>query len=115
MAGKKKFKIDEVIEAIEKGHTPKDAAKILGCHPDTIRNYADSNERVRRALESERKDLVDIAKKGLRRHLERQEAWAISFTLKTLGKDEGFTERQEITGKDGNSIVVRWDDATSDD
>jgi hypothetical protein len=107
MAGKKKFKIDEVIEAIEKGHTPKDAAKILGCHPDTIRNYADSNERVKRALLSERKDLVDMAKGGLRKHLQRNEAWAIAFTLKTLAKDEGFTERQEVTGKDGGDVIIR--------
>ena len=115
MAGKKRYKIDEVIEAIQEGHTPQGAAKILGCHPDTVRNYAKSNDRVMQELKSQRQDMVDIAERGLRRHLERGEAWAISFTLKTLGKDNGYTERQEITGKDGNSIVVRWDDATSDD
>jgi len=88
MAGKKKFKIDEVIEAIEKGHTPKGASEVLDCHPDTIRNYAETNERVKRALLSERKDLVDMAKGGLRKHLQRNEAWAIAFTLKTLAKSQ---------------------------
>ena len=107
MAGKKKYKIENIIEAIEKGHTPKGAAEILGCHPDTVRNYAEINDEVRRALVSERKDLIDIAKGGLRKHLMRGEAWAIAFTLKTLGKDEGFTERQEITGKDGSDVTIK--------
>lgn len=107
MAGKKRFKIDQVIKAIEQGHTPKGAADILGCHPDTIRNYAETNNKVKQALLSERKDLVDMAKGGLRKHLQRNEAWAIAFTLKTLAKDEGFTERNEITGKDGNDVTIR--------
>lgn len=107
MAGKKRFKIPDVISAIEEGHTPSGAARVLGCHPDTIRNYADSHPEVKQALVSERKNMVDLAEGGLRKHLQRSEAWAIAFTLKTIGKDLGYAERQEITGKDGNEVTLR--------
>ena len=107
MAGKKKFKIDDVIKAIESGHTPKGASDILNCHPDTIRNYSKTNDKVRRALKSERENLIDMAEGGLRKHLLRNEAWAIAFTLKTIGKENGYTERTEHTGNDGKDIVIR--------
>jgi len=112
MSGKKRYKVDQIIEAIQQGQTPQGAAKVLGCHPDTIRNYARSNNRIMSELQSQRKDMIDIAERGLRRHLERGEAWAISFTLKTIGKDHGYTERSEITGKDSEAlqIVVTYKD-----
>ena len=30
---------------------------------------------------------------------------AAQFTLETLGKDEGYTKRQEMTGKDGKDLI----------
>lgn len=37
--------------------------------------------------------------------LVRVQADTAKFIAKTLGKDEGYTERSEVTGKDGNPIV----------
>ena len=30
--------------------------------------------------------------------------WAVLFTLRTLGKDQGFSERYEVTGQAGGPI-----------
>lgn len=106
MAGKPQFTVEQVIDAIHEGHTPTGAGLILHCHPDTIRNYADKYTTVKAALMSERRALVDLAETGLRSALLSREAWAIAFTLKTLGKDDGYAERQEVTGKDGAAIEV---------
>lgn len=31
------------------------------------------------------------------------------FVAKTLGKDEGYSERTEYTGKDGKDLVIKWE------
>jgi hypothetical protein len=112
-----KFTTEQMIDAIRKGHTPTGAASVLKCHPDTIRNYADRYPTVKRALLSQRREIVDLAEIGLRAAVIRKESWAIAFALKTLGKSEGYVERQEHTGADGNAItikVVYGDDGTDD-
>lgn len=110
MAGKQVFKLEQVIEAIHEGNTPSGAASILGCHPDTIRNYARRYAKVRAAILSERKSLVDIAERGLRNALLRDEAWAVTFTLKTLGKEEGYVERTETEHTGEVTIKVQYAD-----
>jgi hypothetical protein len=60
-------------------------------------------------LDAEREEIVDYAEMGLRGAVLNKEAWAIAFSLKTLGKSRGYVERQEVTGKDGGAIVVDWD------
>ncbi len=35
--------------------------------------------------------------------------WAVSLVLKTLGKERGYVERGEITGKGGEPIIARPD------
>ena len=106
MARPRKFKISEVIEALQHGYTPAGAARVLGCHADTIRNYAKRSKLVENELNSKRNDLVDLAELGLRKALVNYESWAIGFTLKTLGKSRGYVERQEFTGADGGPIAL---------
>ena len=114
MARNEQFKIDEILAAIEEGHTPTGAAHVLRCHADTIRNYAKRYPKVDAALKSKRRDIVDLAESGLRIAVLNKEAWAIAFALKTLGKDDGYTERQEVTGANGDSIVIRLRDDDHD-
>jgi len=39
----------------------------------------------------------------------------VTLTLKSLGKNRGYVERQEVTGADGGAIVVEWDDSENND
>lgn len=96
MAKKEKYSTAELLEAIKKGHTPAGAAAVLKCHSDTIRNYARRYPTVREALQKEREELVDYAESGLRAALLSREAWAIAFTLKTLGRDMGYSEKYNL-------------------
>ena len=55
-----------------------------------------------------REELVDIAEIRLRVAINNGEPWAIALVLKTMGKNRGYTERHEITGADGDSIIIRY-------
>jgi hypothetical protein len=34
-----------------------------------------------------------------------KEAWAVCFTLKTIGKGRGYVERNEVTGANGKDFI----------
>lgn len=90
-------------------------ANRLGVSHTAIYDYINKYDDVREVKEFYTEELNDIAELKLRQAVQNGEAWSIKYQLSTQGKKRGYIERQEITGKDGNSIVVRWDDATSDD
>lgn len=54
-----------------------------------------------------REERVDNAESALDLAVLRGEAWAVCFTLKTQGKDRGYTERHEHTGKDGGAMEFK--------
>ncbi len=85
------------------------ASRKLTCSPITIRSYAKKFAVVRQAIEEERGYLVDTGELALNKAVLAGEGWAVCFLLKTLGKDRGYVERQEIrhAGEDGGPIIVR--------
>lgn len=80
----------------------------MGCSRTTVdtylRQYPDLND----LLEAERGRLVRKATSALAADVgdpkSKGHQNAYMFVLKTLGKDEGFVERQEVTGKDGQVL-----------
>ncbi len=92
----RKFTLKQVIQAIDAGKTLTDAARILGCSRQTVYAYAQRYPAVAKALYEAREDLVDLAETALYKAVERGEPWAITFTLKTLGRRRGFSERLEV-------------------
>jgi len=72
------------------------AARRLGCSHDTIARYIQRYPQVRTVAEAARGVLVDTAELKLWEATERGEQWAVVLVLKTLGKDRGYTERQEV-------------------
>jgi len=110
----KKFTAEQVIAAIREGHTPSMAARVLGCHPDTVRNYADRYPTVKRALMSERQDIVDLAEVGLRSAVVGQQPWAIAFALRTLARDI-YTEHPGQSPVNNNEITLKVEYGDADD
>lgn len=82
------------------------AAKSLGCTPQTIYTWRDKDPDIKAAIENARDSIVDAAEKALLKAVEAGEPWAVALTLKTIGKGRGYTERTEITGKDGEPLEV---------
>lgn len=105
----------QVIKAIEGTFGIKQVAcNRLGCVHATLNNYIARYPSVRVAYEHERGRLVDMAQSKLVEMVNNGDPWAVKFVLSTLGKHEGFVERQEVTGADGGAmrseVVVTWDD-----
>ena len=87
MRNKPAHSLEQTLAAVEKGVTVYGTAKVLGCHPDSIRRYARRWKAVDDALKDKRRELVDLAELGLRGAVIKQQPWAIAFALRTwLGR-----------------------------
>jgi len=83
------------------------AAKRLGCDPDTVQRYCQRYPRVQAAKEAHRGEMLDQAELWLWHAIQGGEPWAITFALRTLGRNRGYGPRMEHTGEEGGPIVVR--------
>ena len=105
--GNTKHDLKTVLAAVDKGVTYFGTAKVLGVTRQTVYSYANRWPTVKRALDDKRRELVDLSEMGLRAAILRGEPWAIALALKTLGKDDGYTERTEVTGADNGPLRVQ--------
>lgn len=71
------------------------AAQQLGCSHTVIYRRLDKDPILRQVLDEERDKALDIAEAALKRATLKGEAWAVCFTLKTIGKKRGYVERIE--------------------
>ena len=117
MPSKQRYTVDEVIAAINdtKGMVYL-AAQKLGCDAKTIYNYRDRYASVRAAMEQQDGMVNDIAEMKLYQAIMAGEMRAVEFRLRTKAKDRGYTERQEVTGANGDPLTVRftWADKQPD-
>lgn len=108
MAGKEQFTAGQMIEALRATKGMKGpAAKKLGCHRDTVDNYAKRYPTVQKVINEEREMMLDIGELSLARAAQNGEAWAVCFLLKTQGKNRGYVERQELTGPGGGAVDIK--------
>ncbi len=80
------------------------AARSLCCTPQTVRNYLERYPALAQVMAEERELIVDTAELKLHSAVRRGEPWAVCFTLKCLGKDRGYAERQERAGPGGQPV-----------
>ena len=86
-------------------------ARRLGVTRATAYSYMNRWKTVEDAINDEREAMLDFTENQLFKQVQAGNITAIIFTLKTLGKNRGYVERREFTGKDGEPItVVNWDD-----
>lgn len=72
------------------------AAMRLQCDPETIANYCKRYPTVAAVKEAARTELLDEAELRLWTAIKRDEAWAIAFALKTVGRSRGYGERLDL-------------------
>ncbi len=83
------------------------AARAIGLAHPTVWNRIKRSERLQKARLLAREETLDLAESALIAAVKKGEAWAVCFLLKTIGKERGYTERQEVTGKDGGDLVIQ--------
>jgi hypothetical protein len=120
--GWRKFTPEQIIAALDQSQGMiQVAARALGCSAETIQVYRHEYPEIAEFLEFKRGELIDLGEIALRKAVGEGQPWAVCFLLKTLGKERGYIERAELTGKDGGVlqapqtvIEIRWLDNTSD-
>lgn len=107
MAGKEKFTAKQMVEALKstRGFVSL-AASRLKCSVRTVQNYVERYPSVKQAKEEAREMMIDIAEGKLYEQIQQDNMTAIIFFLKCQGKKRGYTERQEVTGAEGNPLEV---------
>lgn len=111
MGRKEKYSAQDVIDAIrESNGIQAAAARRLGCTRKTVASYIDKYATIRDAYEEARDTVVDIAEDKLIESVKKGNLSAIMFLLKTVGKGRGYTERQEVTGADGQpqKVIIEY-------
>jgi hypothetical protein len=81
-------------------------AKALGCTSIYVRRRIAESTEVQEAYRDSRDEMVDLAEDVMHQRLQEGSESAAKFVLATLGKDRGYVERMEHTGKGGGSISV---------
>ena len=107
MAAKNRYTAAQVIAALK--HTKGLmylTAKRLGCSYNTVLNYCERYPSVQETRDALRGEMIDLAEQKLWHSINKGEAWGITLCLKTLGKNRGYVERQEVTGEDGTAMVI---------
>ena len=97
MAGKPRFTVQQMSAALAdtKGMVYL-AAKRLGCHVNTVLSYCERYPMVEAVKQAARGEMLDECELRLWKAVQRDEAWAISFALKTVGRSRGYAERVDL-------------------
>jgi len=91
-----------------------ESCKACGISRRTFYDWKNQDEEFKTALESEdfEERLMDFVESKLIKKAEKEDTAVIIFMAKTKCKKRGYVERNEITGPDGESLVLSFRNAT---
>jgi len=96
-----------IIEAIkDSGGIMSTIARRLGVTWHTADTWVKQYDETKQALQDEREAILDLAESTLFRNIKDGNSQDAKWLLSTMGKNRGYSERQEITGVDGGPIDV---------
>jgi hypothetical protein len=117
MTSIERYSAEQVITAIQAARGMVTiAARSLGCKPQTVRNYLARYPTVADAFREERERTLDVGELALYKAVQEGQGWAVTFLLKTIGRDRGYVETTRnlnlnLTPQD----IEKLDDAQLDD
>jgi len=101
------YRTADILKALEETHGMIYlAASALGCSPHTIYRHAAKNPKVQGVIDSYRGKLVDKAELKLEQAVMAGEPWAVTLTLKSLGKNRGYVERSEVDQRNAGDVTL---------
>ena len=108
MAKTGKFTAQQVIDVIPgTGGIISTIASALGCTWITAKKYIENKPSVKQAYEDELEATIDLAEGVILRSIKRNDSADAKWFLSRKGKDRGWVERTEITGKDGEAVSIK--------
>lgn len=104
-----KYTMEQVLAAIKDSHgIITTIAKRLGCSWSKGRDSIDRWETTRKAFEDEIEQILDLAESKLFTSINNGDVQSAKWILSTKGKKRGYTERQEVTGPDGDALRITY-------
>jgi len=82
------------------------ACKIVDIDRSTFYKYFNEDKDFAKAVKDVDNVVLDFAESQLHQQIKDSNTASTIFYLKTKGKNRGYVERQEITGKDGDAIEI---------
>ena len=83
------------------------AAEQLGASHNTVSRYVERSPKLQALISHYRERRVDKAELKLEQAISNGEPWAIALTLRTLGRNRGYVERQEVRlGQDAEAPFI---------
>lgn len=82
------------------------AAHKMGVDPSGVYRLIRNNKQVAAAWEAIKGETLDTVELKLWQRIMNDDLQAITFFLRTKGKERGYTERTEVTGADGGALRV---------
>ena len=84
-------------------------AQKCGVERSTITMFfqKEKNVKIKELAFQEREKIVDVSENKLFKAAEKGEQWAIERVLKSLGKNRGYTEKQEITHSGAEPVNIQ--------
>ena len=115
MANKDRYKTKQFIDAIPgTGGIISEIARKVGCDWITAKKYVTKYPTIAQAYMNECESVLDMAESNVIGLMEKSDAGMLKYYLSTKGKKRGYVERTEVTGKDGGSVVISWDETDKD-
>lgn len=106
----------KILQAVKRsGGMVSIAAAKLGCTRKAIYDAMKRNPVINLAVADQRELFLDEAEHALREEVKRREAWAVCFTLKTLGKARGYIERPEFVPVAQQAVLVQNNTVVKED
>jgi hypothetical protein len=95
-----------LLEALEKSlGIVTTACKIVNINRTTFYKYLKEDNTFAQQVRQLDNVVLDFVESQLHRQIKDNNTVATIFYLKTKGKNRGYIERQEITGKDGDALI----------
>lgn len=99
------YKEKDILEALKASRgIVSAAARRLGMNRRQLTRRVKSSEKLKEARDDARAEFCDLAESKLVENVEAGNVPSVLFALKCLGKDRGYVERSEVTGKDGRDL-----------
>lgn len=90
-----------------------DMAESYGCCRQAMSKWCKDDPQIQEAMKEGCDVLVDLAKSGLKYHLEKKSEKSIHYTLDRLARNQGFG--QHLTVKDKSKFDASLDDLTDEE
>ncbi len=86
------------------------ACELVGIERITYYRYIDDDKAFAQAVEDIKEGQIDFVESKLVEKINEGDTSSIIFYLKTRGRDRGYSERLELTGKDGKNLLASKSD-----